>query len=64
MSNTPRQPLPTRVTITMARSTFMDLRDRADREGRSTSNLCAFLLEQAMEQAIKKPAQSRQEGRW
>lgn len=64
MSINLRQPLPTRVTITMSYSTFVAVRDCADREGRSTSNLCAYLLERAMEQATKKPAQGRQEKRW
>ena len=47
---------------TVSHRVFIALRDRADHEGRSTSNLAAFLLEQALPKAIKKPAQGRQEG--
>jgi hypothetical protein len=50
------QPVPTRVTITVSYRVFIALRDR---EGRSTSNLAAFLLEQGLEEAMKKPAQGR-----
>jgi hypothetical protein len=37
-----------RITVTLPSRVFMALRDRADREGRSTSNLAAFLLESAL----------------
>jgi len=43
---------PRRVTITLAWSTYEALQVRADAEGRSLSNLAAFLLESA----IKGPA--------
>lgn len=56
------QPVPTRVTITVSHRVFIALRDRADHEGRSTSNLAAFLLEQALPKATEKPAQGRLEG--
>jgi hypothetical protein len=39
---------PRRVTITLPFSTFEDLQSRADGEGRSLSNLAAFLLESAL----------------
>jgi len=39
---------PRRVTITLPFSTFEDLQGRADGEGRSLSNLAAFLLESAL----------------
>ena len=39
---------PRRVTITLPFSTFQDLQGRADGEGRSLSNLAAFLLESAL----------------
>jgi len=39
---------PRRVTITLSFSTFEDLQGRADGEGRSLSNLAAFLLESAL----------------
>jgi hypothetical protein len=56
------QPVPTRVTITVPFQVYAALRDRADYEGRSTSNLGAYLLEQGLVEPIKKPAQGRQEG--
>jgi hypothetical protein len=37
-----------RITVTLPSRVFMALRDRADREGRRTSNLAAFLLEHAL----------------
>jgi hypothetical protein len=40
----------------------MALRDRADHEGRSTSNLAAFLLEQTLLMLTEKPALGRLEG--
>jgi hypothetical protein len=36
---------PTRITITLPYSTYQRLIDRSDQEGRSLSNLAAFLLE-------------------
>jgi hypothetical protein len=39
---------PRRVTITLPFATFEDLQGRADGEGRSLSNLAAFLLESAL----------------
>jgi len=43
-----KQPTPTRISITVPWHVFAALRDRADEEGRSTSNLGAFLLELAL----------------
>ena len=37
----------------------MALADRADREGRSTSNLAAFLLECSLAEPTEKPADRR-----
>jgi hypothetical protein len=54
--------VPTRVTITVPYRVFMALRDRADREGRSTSNLAAFLLERTLLVPTEKPALGRLEG--
>lgn len=54
---TPIQPVPTRVTITVPYEVFTRLRDRADHEGRSTSNLAAFLLERALRPAMQPPPQ-------
>ena len=54
--------VPTRVTITVPYRVFMALRDRADHEGRSTSNLAAFLLEQTLLMLTEKPALGRLEG--
>jgi hypothetical protein len=39
---------PQRITITIGWQTFQRLRERADQEGRSLSNLAAFLLEKAI----------------
>ena len=42
---------PRRMTITLPDKIFQGLAERSYREGRSMSNLSAFLLEQAMEQS-------------
>lgn len=42
---------PRRVTITLPYSTFQALQDRADGEGRSLSNLAAYLLESSLNPA-------------
>jgi len=42
---------PRRVTITLPYATFTDLQQRADDEGRSLSNLAAFLLETSLRPA-------------
>lgn len=39
---------PIRVTITLPFGTHQAIEERSMREGRSLSNLCAFLLEQAL----------------
>lgn len=39
---------PTRITITLPHNTFCNLRDRSDQEGRSVSNLAAYLLENSL----------------
>lgn len=39
---------PKRVTITLPFATFQDLQEKADGEGRSLSNLAAFLLESSL----------------
>ena len=52
---TPIQPAPTRVTITVPYEVFTRLRDRADHEGRSTSNLAAFLLERNLRPVMPPP---------
>ena len=38
---------PKRITITVPYQIYQDLSERSDREGRSLSNLAAFLLEQS-----------------
>lgn len=40
---------PRRVTITLPFATYQDLQERADGEGRSLSNLAAFLLESSLQ---------------
>jgi hypothetical protein len=57
-----KQPVPIRITITLPYQVFRDLRNQADEEGRSTSNLGAFLLERALDRATKKPADGRLRG--
>lgn len=37
-----------RITIVLHKALFARLQDRSDQEGRSVSNLCAYLLERAM----------------
>lgn len=37
-----------RITIVLHKALFARLQDRSDYEGRSMSNLCAYLLERAM----------------
>jgi hypothetical protein len=39
---------PVRITITVPHSTHSALADRSDKEGRSLSNLAAYILENAM----------------
>lgn len=39
---------PVRVTITLPHHIYMHLKDRSDHEGRSLSNLAAFLLEKSL----------------
>ena len=39
---------PRRISITVPYETYQQLTQRSDHEGRSLSNLAAFLLEQAM----------------
>jgi hypothetical protein len=41
---------PRRVTITLPYATYHDLQERADDEGRSLSNLAAFLLESSLQE--------------
>ncbi len=50
---------PKRVTITLPYHVFTALVARADREGRSTSNLAAFLLECSLAVPKVKPADRR-----
>ncbi|MEB3165321.1 MAG: hypothetical protein VKO65_01490 [Cyanobacteriota bacterium] len=45
---TERLPSPRRVSITIPHLTYQNLLDRSDQEGRSLSNLAAFLLESAL----------------
>ena len=40
---------PVRITITVAQHVYENITNQADYQGRSTSNLAAFLLEAAME---------------
>ncbi|MFM9047059.1 MAG: ribbon-helix-helix domain-containing protein [Cyanobium sp.] len=40
---------PVRVTITLPHNIYMHLKNRSDEEGRSLSNLAAFLLENSLD---------------
>lgn len=42
---------PVRITITIPHTIFQQLQQRSDQEGRSISNLSAFLLEGALSQS-------------
>lgn len=42
---------PRRITVTLAHHTYEQLQQRCDREGRSLSNLAAFLLEVSLQEA-------------
>ena len=46
---------PKRISVTLPYSAFRALEERSIREGRSLSNLAAFLIEQAMEQEAGHP---------
>jgi len=46
---------PVRICLTIPHHLRQSLLSRADEEGRSLSNLCAFLLESAMDRANFKP---------
>ena len=41
---------PKRITVTLPQGAYQQLLDRSDQEGRSLSNLAAFLLETALGQ--------------
>jgi hypothetical protein len=47
---------PRRVTITLPYATYQDLQGRADDEGRSLSNLAAFLLESSLQVKNESPS--------
>lgn len=51
-----RQSISDRITVTLSSRVFIALRERADLEGRSTSNLAAFLLEHALAIPKQDPA--------
>ena len=48
-------PKPQRITVTIPSKLHQDLVDRSDREGRSLSNLVAFLLEVALSKSASPP---------
>jgi hypothetical protein len=51
LSTAPAFRYPRRLTITLPQSTYHQLVERSDWEGRSMSNLAAYLLETSLEQA-------------
>jgi hypothetical protein len=48
LSTVPAFRSPRRVTITLPHSTYHGLQERSDAEGRSMSNLAAYLLESSL----------------
>jgi macrodomain Ter protein organizer (MatP/YcbG family) len=46
---------PRRVSVTLSYRTFQALEERSRREGRSLSNLAAFLLEKGLEEEAENP---------
>jgi len=52
-----RSPHPVRITITVSQSVYDYLGQRSHQEGRSLSNLAAFLLENTAEEASLKRGQ-------
>lgn len=48
LSNAPAFRVPHRISITLPHSTYHELVQRSDTEGRSMSNLAAYLLESAL----------------
>jgi hypothetical protein len=48
-------PKPRRITVTIPSKLHQELVDRSDREGRSLSNLVAFLLETALSKSGSPP---------
>jgi len=48
---------PVRINISMRQDLLADLKEMADFEGRSLSNLCAFLLEGAYKDAVDEKRQ-------
>jgi len=57
-----RQSVSDRITVTLSSRVHKALRARAEREGRSTSNLAAFLLESALAMPKESPADHRLRG--
>jgi hypothetical protein len=51
------QRAPRRISINVSHDLFRRLQEMADQQGRSTSNLCAYLLERMVDaKATEKPA--------
>jgi hypothetical protein len=49
VSTAPAFRAPHRISITLAHNTYQQLLERSDREGRSLSNLAAYLLETSLD---------------
>jgi hypothetical protein len=58
-SNPPRlavvQRKPKRISITLSHSVWQQLLDRSDEEGRSVSNLTAFIIERGLAEFVPQP---------
>ncbi len=50
---------PRRISITISHQVYQTLLNRSEEEGRSMSNLCAFLLEEVLHQQAPAPAHSQ-----
>ena len=50
---------PRRISITISYQVYQTLLNRSEEEGRSMSNLCAFLLEEVLHQQAPTPAPSQ-----
>lgn len=49
---------PRRISITISYQVYQTLLNRSEEEGRSMSNLCAFLLEEVLHQQAPAPSQA------
>ena len=53
---------PRRITVSLPEALVVRLENRADFEGRSVSNLAAYLLERALDNSVNDHSHQRREG--